>query len=143
MNIQDLLSRLQEEQPVLVKSLSFDPDTIDQAVLDTGESVYWIRNESGRWLSIDIGSDEIMLFEEADEDVDPSEAIVVFRNKDFEFSYEGKGNVIDEDGVVIEPVTFKDFESEGELLRVVISDVTGDRVVSIGQIVAEDDVSAT
>ena len=80
---------------------------------------------------------------EADEDVDPSEAIVVFRNKDFEFSYEGKGNVIDEDGEVIEPVTFKDFESEGELLRVVISDVTGDRVVSIGQIVAEDDVSAT
>jgi phage pi2 protein 07 len=142
MNIKDVLSRLQQEQSVLVKNLSFDPDTVDQAILDTGESVYWVRNESGRWLSIDIGSDEMTLFEEIDENVEQGDDSVVFQNKDYEFSYEGSGKIVDEEGTELEVVTFKDYEGEGEILRIVMSEVTGERTVSVGEIVPEDDVIA-
>ncbi len=142
MNIKDALARLQEEQAVIVKNLTFEPDTIDHAVLDTGESLYWVRDNSGRWLSIDIASEELTLFEETDEDVDPDDGLVVFRNKDYEFSYEGSGKLVDEDGSELELVTFKDYEVDGEVLRVIVSDVTGDRSVSIGTVVAEDEVAA-
>lgn len=142
MNMKDVLSHLQDEQAIIVQNVTFEPDTIDHVVLDTGESLYWVRDNSGRWLSIDIASEELMFFEETDEDVEPADGLVVFQNKDYEFSYEGRGNIVDEDGVELEAVTFKDYESGGEIMRVIVFDVTGDRSVSVGTVVAEDEIGA-
>jgi len=140
MQIKKALQRLLEEQPILVKNLTFEPDTIDHAKLKTGESLYWARNESGRWLSVDEASEEVILFEEVEEEVDTQDETVVFQNRDFEFSYEGEGTLVDEDGTELEQIRYKDYEADGEILRVVEAEVTGEQVVSLGQVVAETEI---
>lgn len=141
MQIKKALERLQNDKAILVKNFTFEPDTIDHALLDTGESVYWVRNETGRWLSVDVASEEVFLFEEVEEEIDIEEEVVVFQNRDFEFTYEGIGTLVDDDGVELESVHFKDYEGDGDVLRVVASEVTGDQMVSIGRVVAESEIS--
>jgi len=141
MQIKKALARLLDEQPIVVKNFTFEPDTIDHAKLDTGDSVYWVRNDSGRWLSVDEASDEMILFEEVEEDVNTDDETIVFQNRDFEFSYEGEGTLIDEDGTELETMQFKDYEGDGEILRIVEAEVTGDQVVSLGRVVAEAEIS--
>ena len=141
MTIQEALDHLQNEQALLVNNFTFEPDTIDHAILTTGDSIYWIRNDSGRWLSVDVASDELILFEDVEEEVEPGEGLVVLRNKDYEFSSEGSGRLVDEEGVELETMSFKDYEAEGEVVRITESDVTGDRTVSIGLVIADDEVS--
>jgi hypothetical protein len=79
------------------------------------------------------------------EEIEPSE-VILFQNKEYEFSYEDAGVVkqVDGDAFLEEEDRngFSDYQSkDGETLRVITNENTGDAVSYFGRTVSEDDLS--
>lgn len=140
MTIKEVLSALKRDQAVVVGDTTFEPRGVDDVTLETGETVYWAKKGDGSWLSIDPESEEIILFENIDEELEPEDDTVVYGGEDYEFSYEGTATVVGEEGD--ETVyNFREFESpSGEIIRLMENESTGDIVASIGAKLTEDEL---
>lgn len=140
MTIDEVLSALKSDSAVVVGDTTFEPRGVDSVTLETGETVYWAHEGDGSWLSIDPSSDEIILFEDIDEELEPEDETVVYGGEDYEFSYEGTATIKSEDG---EEVTmgFREYESAGgDIIRLTDSESTGDKKVSVGTKLTEDEL---
>ncbi len=140
MTINEVLEALQNDCAVVVGDSTFDPRGLDAVTLETGETVYWAYEKDGSWLSIDPSGEEIILFEDIDEELEPEDDVVVYGGEDYEFSYEGTATITSEDGEET-VMTFREFESpEGEIIRLTESESTGDTRVSVGTKLTEDEL---
>ncbi len=142
MNVLDALKALKNEQPIMVKGKTFQPSKIDIIHLSTGETEYWVHGEDHVWLSIDSDSEEVRMFQDIDEDLEPTDDAVSYAGDDYEFSLEGEGKVLDEEGEQLDTVEFREYESShGEILRLTKFEVSEDMVdVALGFTVTEDDL---
>lgn len=140
MTIKEAISALKRDEAIVVGDTTFEPRELHQVTLETGETVYWARTASGSWLSLDPASDEIILFEDIDETLEPEDETVVYGGEDYEFSYEGTATITGEEGDET-VTTFREYESpSGELIRLLENESTGDITTSIGGKLTEDEL---
>jgi len=142
MNVQSALELLMQERAIVVKGRTFQPTKIDKIHLLTGETEYWIHGEDHIWLSVDAELDEIRMFEDIDEEVEPSEGAVFYGSEDYEISLEGEGKVLDEDDELLDTVKFTEYESSrGAVLRLTEFEVSEDAIdVALGSTVTEEEL---
>ncbi|MFI3158470.1 MAG: hypothetical protein QX199_20190 [Methylococcaceae bacterium] len=139
MIIVDILTALQDENDIILRDRTFHPRTVEVAVLDTGENVYWAYGDVGVWLSVDPGGEEIVQFEDLDEELEPEDDVVVYGGDDYEFSYEGSATLKDDETSSM--FTFREYEnSNGKRIRLTTNEGNGDVTVSLGFIVTEEEV---
>jgi len=137
MTISDLLANLQDDQAVVVDGKTFDPNSIDEVELQTGEMVYWIR-EGDTWLSIDEEAEEVILFQDIEEDIEMDSDALIYRGEDFELSIEVAGMLVD-DGQQLDTVKYRDFENaDGEVFRIIQEGMSSDLYFAFGRKLAEE-----
>ncbi|MBU4315352.1 hypothetical protein KJ673_03020 [Patescibacteria group bacterium] len=142
MDVKKALETLLQNQAIVINDKTFQPTLINKIHLSTGEEQYWIRSDDSVWLSIDPGSEEVIMLEDIDEELEASDDSVSYAGEDYEFSYEADGKVMDEDGEQIDMVEFREYESlRGDTLRLTEYEVAADIVQSaIGWTITEDDL---
>ena len=116
-----------------------------EITLDDGSKLFWLYNDDEGMMTVVPTDEELVLFENVDEEIETSETIF-FRSKEFEFNYEDAGNVTGIDGESVteeeDRYLFSDYQSsDGEVLRIISNENTGERGVFFGKTVAEEDVA--
>lgn len=144
MTINDLLS-LPLGETVSVFNHPFTYVGRSEVTLDDDSKIYWLYNDDDEMLSVAPDEEELVLFEKQEDEVEPDDSIF-FHGKEYEFSYEGAGNITNVDGEAeTEPddrYLFTEYQSaEGERLRLISNENTGDTDVYLGRTVSEDDLS--
>jgi len=114
--------------------------------LDGDKKLVWFFDDSERMLSIVPDDEELVLFRLIDEEVEPDDEMVLYQNKEYEFSYEDAGAVTGVDGDAEteegDRYLFSDYESQdGRLIRLLSNENTGEVSAYVGQVVSEDDLS--
>lgn len=139
MQISAALEILGNDGPIVVRDKTFKPRGVEAVALETGEKVYWVPSEDGVWLSLDPEGEEIILFEDIDEELEPEDDIVVYGGEDHELAYEGIATTSVEDGG--KTLTFKDYaSSDGEIVRIMVEETTGDTTAAYGIKLTEEDL---
>ena len=139
MTIAEIVAALQEGKDVIVRDKTFHTRSVETVILDTGENVYWAYGDAGVWLSVDPGGEEIMQFEDIDEELEPEDDVVVYSGNDYEFSYEGTATLKDDDTAAL--YRFQEFEnSDGHRIRLTTDEGNGDTTVSSGAVVTEEEI---
>ncbi len=139
MIIAEIISALQNGTDIVVRDKTFHPRSVETVILDSGENVFWAYGDAGIWLSVDPGGEEIMQFEDIDEELEPEDDVVVYGGNDFEFSYEGSATLKDDETAAM--YTFREFESaDGRRIRLTTDEGNGDTTVSSGSVVTEEEI---
>ncbi len=139
MKLSAALDLVRNDQPIVIRDKTFSPRGVEEVKLETGESVYWVYTKDGMWLSFDPEGEEILLFEDIDEDLEAEDETVVHGGEDYEFSYEGVAKVDDDDGGTT--TNFKEYEnSDGEIIRIMEDESTGDKSYAYGIKITEEDL---
>ncbi len=141
MKLSAALELVQNDQPIVVRDKTVNPRGVEEVRLETGEMVYWVFTKEGMWLSFDPDGEEILLFQDVEEDLEPEDETVVYGGEDYEFSYEGVAVAEDEDGGVT--TNFKDYENpDGDVIRIMEDEATGDKSYAYGIKITEEDLQA-
>jgi len=140
MKLNKALELFLNERPVIVDSRTIEAESVDHIRLESGEDVFWIHGEGGIWVSIDQNSEEVMLFQEIVADLEAYDETLEYRGVDYEFTYEEGGKVKDEDGEEIDRVDFKEYEADGEIIRIAEFEVSGEKITLVGRRLTEDDL---
>jgi hypothetical protein len=138
MTIAEALKRVQQEQSIIVRDKTFEPTRADEIVLESGETVFWVRAKDGTWLSLDQEGEEVIQFEDIDEEMEPEDDIVVYGGQDYEFSYESKVTLLTDDGGTI--MMMREFEGPSAIIRLIVDESTGDTTASYGRKVNEEEL---
>jgi hypothetical protein len=104
-----------------------------------------MHNADGGLLAISPDDEEVVSFDRVEEELEPQGEVILYRGKEYEYSYEDAGTVSEVDGdadaTVEDRLTFSDYESEdGELIRAVTSENTGETQTYLGNLVVEEDI---
>lgn len=115
--------------------------------LDGGDVRHWMFNADSGMLAVSPDDEELMMYRQLDEEIEPENETIGYHGKDYEFSYEDVGtvNAVEGDAQVEsdERYAFTDYESDdGETIRLVRNENTGETMAYIGSLVGEDDVVA-
>ncbi len=113
--------------------------------LDGDGERQWLFEEDGGMLALSPADDEILFFEAVDETLEPEDGMILFRGKEFEFSYEDAGAVTAAEGAIEaeeeDRYGFSDYESDaGGVVRLVTNENTGETHSYVGMTVVEDDI---
>jgi hypothetical protein len=146
MRLDELLTA-QQKAELMVSNEPFTLSGKATVTLDGGEVRHWLFNAEGGMLSVSPDDEELVFYRSLDEEVEPEDENIGFQGKEYEFSYEDIGSVTEVDGdALVEPderYTFSDYESDnGELIRLVRNENTGETMAFVGSVVGEDDVVA-
>lgn len=144
MMIKDLL-HLELGESVSVFNKPFLYGGKARITLDNETKLYWFFDDEDGMLAISPEDEELYLFTQIDEELEPDE-VVLFQNKEYEFSYEDAGVVAEIEGEVEmeedDRYLFSDYQSaDGEIVRLVSNENTGEAVGYVGRIVSEDDIT--
>jgi len=144
MKISDLLA-MELGESVSVANEPFTKAGQAEIVLDDGSKVFWLYDDADHLLSIAPDQDELVLFQQFTEEIEPSETIL-FQNKEYESSYEDSGIVKQSDGDALveeeDRNSFSDYQSkDGETVRLITNENSGEVVGYVGKTVSEDDLS--
>jgi len=113
--------------------------------LDGGDERYWMFSTDGGMLAVSPDDEEIVSYRTVDEELEPEGETLGYQGKDYEFSYEDVGLVRSVEGDArVEPderYTFTDYEADdGETIRIVKNENSGEAIAFLGSLVGEDDV---
>jgi len=137
MNVQEVLDEVLAENNIVVNDTTFELETIETIKLETGEMVYWIRDGSDRWLSIDPEGEEIILFNDVEE-LDTDGDVIMYGAEDYEFSLKAGGSILEDDEEV-DRMTYRDFEGhDGSVLRVVTRIMSNEVICAVGIKIPEE-----
>ena len=142
MNIQKALDLLLDGRPIVVSGRTFTSTKYQKIHLTTGDTQYWFHCNEPIWLSVDPDSEEVIMFEDIDEEVEAVDDVVPYGGEDHELSVEQSGKVLDEEDEQLDVVEFNDYESHrGQIIRLTEYEVSEDSVdVALGRIVTEEDL---
>lgn len=139
MDISVALELLQADESIVVRDRTFVPAGLDEVVLDTGESVFWVHGKDGTWLSIDPEGEEVIMFEDVEGALEPEDDIIVYSGQDFELTYEGIATIKELEGG--NTCTIKEYEGpDGDIVRLTEDAATGDITASYGSKVTEEEL---
>ncbi len=146
MNIKDLFT-LELSHSVSVFNEPFTYVGHAQIELNGGQNMRWMYDEENRMLAVTPDDDELMLFEQIEDDLEPENEMILYLGKEYEFSYEDTGKVV---GIEGESATeeddtfmFADYEASGGLIvRLISNQNTGESSIYLGRMVSEDDLAA-
>lgn len=115
--------------------------------LEGGDVRHWLFNADGGMLAVSPDDEELVSFRLLDEAPQPENETVVYQGKDYEFSYEDVGSVGEVEGETQvesdERYALSDYEADdGETIRLVRNEDTGDTMAFVGSLVSEDDILA-
>lgn len=144
MTIKDLLS-LDLSESVSVFNQPFTYIGHSEVTLDDESKVFWLYSDSEEMLSVSPDDDELVFFEKLEDELESDETIF-FRGKEYEFNYENAGKISAIDGEteteVDDRYLFTEYQSlEGERLRLISNENTGETLTYLGRIVSEDDLT--
>ena len=114
--------------------------------LDSGHTLRWLYDDEEQLLSVDPKDDELILFEELEDEVEPEDEMIIFQGKEYEFDYEDAGNVLETEGESDSEedtrFLFSDYQAKGgEIIRMIENENTGETNVYMGRYVTEEDIS--
>ena len=114
--------------------------------LDSGHKLRWLYDDEGRMFSVSVQDEEMILFSEVEDELEPDEEIVLFRGKEYEFEYEDAGVVVESKGEALaegdDRFLFSDYQTQGgDIVRLVENESTGESMVYVGVYVSDEDVS--
>lgn len=113
--------------------------------LDDGSIMYWLFNDEDGMLSVAPDEEELVLFDHLEDEVEADDS-VFFHGKEYEFSYESAGKIFASEGEtemeLDDRYLFSEYESsEGEKLRIVTNENTGETDSYLGRTVSEEDLN--
>jgi len=116
-----------------------------EVILDDGSKMYWLFNDEDGMLSVAPDEEELITFDHLEDEVEADDSVFL-HGKEYEFSYEGAGKITSSDGEsqmeTDDRYLFNEYESsDGEKLRIVSNENTGETDAYLGRIVSEDDLN--
>ncbi len=144
MTIENLLA-LPLTQSVSISNHPFTYVGRSELKLDDDSKVFWLYSDDDEMFSVSPDDEDLVLFEELEDEVEPDDS-VFFRGKEFEFTYENAGKIIAIEGdastELDDRYLFSEYQSaEGERLRLITNENTGEVSALLGRTVSEDDLS--
>ncbi len=145
----DLLQTIEPGTTLLVRNDPFEYSGRAEVTLDGGEVVHWLFADDGSFVSVNPETDEMidcwMAADEVEQDEEDPD-VVGYHGESYELSYHDKGSITAvvgetpvEEG---ETYVFRDFENDdGELVRIVENDTTGDTQAYHGAVLVEESVA--
>jgi hypothetical protein len=114
--------------------------------LDNGQEMRWLYDSESRLLTLAPSDEELMIFSAIEEELEPENEVMLYMNKEYEFSYEDAGTtneiVADTDMEEEGPFMFVDYQAAGGgVIRVISNTNTGESITYVGQTVSEEDIS--
>lgn len=155
MTTEELLSDLEPGTKLSIQNEPFSYIGKANVRLKGADRLTWLYDKNGSMLSIDPETDEMMLFQVVEEEIDRAEEddeeekreeTVFYRNQEFTSAYVDEGSVMAvHDGAPFddgETFELHDYENDdkGLLLRVIHVEATGEDQVYLGTVVVEEDV---
>lgn len=145
MTIPELLKKLEPETDLMISNEPFAYSGKAKMTLDGGDERFWLFNADGWMLTIAPSDEELVYYRQVDEMLEPDGETVGYRGVDYEFSYEDAGTASETEGETAveleERYRFADYESdEGERVRIVTNESTGESRSFVGSVISEDDV---
>ncbi len=116
-----------------------------ELTLDDESTVFMLYSDDDEMLAISPAEEELILFESLEDEIEPDDS-VFFRGKEYEFNYENAGKITGVDGAaeteLDDRYLFSEYQSaEGERLRLVTNENTGEVTAYLGRTVSEDDLT--
>jgi len=144
MNLTELLS-LPLSETVSVFNQPFTYVGRVEVTLDDGSKMYWLFNDEDGMLSVAPDEEELITFDHLEDEVEADDSVFL-HGKEYEFSYEGAGKITSSDGESQmendDRYLFNEYESsDGEKLRIISNENTGETDAYLGRIVSEDDLN--
>jgi hypothetical protein len=140
MKVRDVLEILQNGNAIVINDKTFEPTETSEVHLETGETLYWVRDGGDLWLSLDPESEEVILFNDVEDEMSTSSDVVLYGGEEYEFSYETEGHLVSEEGDR-EKVTIREFENvESHVVRSIEYGMTGEIVAAFGRKIHEDEL---
>lgn len=115
--------------------------------LDNGQEMRWLYDRESRLLTIAPSDEELMVFDPVEEELEPENEVILYMNKEYEFSYEDAGTTneivgetdMEEEG----PFIFSDYQAAGGgVIRIISNTNTGESITYVGQTVSDEDISS-
>jgi len=143
MKISDLLT-YELGESVSVTNAPFTKIGQAEVKLDDGTKMFWLFDDEDNMISVVPDEEELVFFQKIVEEIEPSD-MILFQSKEYEFSYEDGGTVIEIQGEVLveeeDHYVFSDYQSkEGETIRLITNETTGEVVGYVGHTVSEEDI---
>jgi hypothetical protein len=112
---------------------------------DGDGSMRWLYDDENGLLAISPEDEEILLFQEIETEMEPDGDTITYQEKEYEFMSEDTALVSETEGEsVAEPddrYLITDYRSpEGEIIRLVNNENTGESLMYVGKYVSEDDI---
>ncbi len=114
--------------------------------LPGGQTMRWLYDDKDRLLAVTPADDELFLFEKIEEELEPEDEVILYQAKEYEFSYEDAGDVIEMEGDSEteegDRYMFVDYESSGgRIVRLISNENTGESSAYSGRLVSEEDLA--
>jgi hypothetical protein len=114
--------------------------------LASADELVWFVSEQDTMLSIAPNEEEYILYDVLEEEIEPTHESLLINGKEYEYSYEDSGKISESLGETLadadDRFMFSDYEADdGEKVRVVVNENTGDKSAFIGVIISEDDLT--
>lgn len=144
MTIPDLLS-IKPNDTVSVFNQPFTYVGRSEVKLDDGSIIYWLFNDEDGMFSVAPDDEELIVFDHLEQEVEADDSIFL-QGKEYEFSYETAGKISTTDGESDmeqdDRYLFTEYESsDGERLRIVTNENTGETDAYLGRTVSEEDLN--
>lgn len=117
-----------------------------QIELDSGHRQRWLYDDEGRVLCVSPQDEELILFREIDEELEPEEEILTYQDKEYQFESQDAGNVLESEGEAVveeeDRFLFSDYQMQGgEIIRLIENESTGESSAYIGTYASDEDVA--
>ena len=114
--------------------------------LDGGHTMRWLYDDDGRMISVAPQDEELILFREIENEEEPEEEVLLYQGKEYEFSYEDAGNVLETEGDSVteeeDRFMFSDYQAAGgEIIRLIENENTGESMAYLGKFVSDEDIT--
>lgn len=117
-----------------------------QIELDSGHRQRWLYDDEGRMLSVSPQDEELILFREIEDELEPEDERLTYQEKEYQFESEEAGNVLESEGETVaeedDRFLFSDYQTQaGEIIRLIENETTGESSAYIGTYASDEDVT--
>ena len=117
-----------------------------QIELDSGHKLRWLYDDEGRMLSVSPADEELILFREIEDELEPEDETLMYQEKEYQFESEDAGNVLESEGEAVaeedDRFLFSDYLTKGgEIIRLIENETTRESSAYIGTYASDEDVA--
>lgn len=144
MHVPDLLE-LEIDSHLTISTEVFTLAGKSRVRLEDGSRYDWLFADEDLFLAINPDAEEMMLFSLLETSLEKDDEVVVENGKDYEFSYQDRGNVVRSEGDSPydqgDDLEFSDYEADdGDVIRIITNSYNGEERSFLGRVVTEEDI---